>query len=198
MSYQTQKEAMPIIRYDSDEAARKVTVTGWVSRSGLFYGDNEHIARWDGCTHIVCACGAVTAKGYTCCETCRAKLDRERWEARPLVPYNGGAFCLDDGDRYFFDADEFYEWCDSEELQPSTLMLVPAVPESFREVDADYWYDDLPEDSELPDAIATALETLNAAIRAYAKPACYRPGPGRIVMQDLTPEIPTEPGAGGK
>jgi hypothetical protein len=36
----------PKVMYASDEVAQKVTVTGWRSRNGYFYGANEHLARW--------------------------------------------------------------------------------------------------------------------------------------------------------
>ena len=41
----------PIIMEDSPEAASIKTVTGWVSRTGRFCGDDERMARFDGSTH---------------------------------------------------------------------------------------------------------------------------------------------------
>lgn len=49
----------------SDEAAQQVTVTGWRSREGLFYGNDERIARWAGATHVECSeCGKPTPKPW--------------------------------------------------------------------------------------------------------------------------------------
>ena len=42
------KEPEKIVTYDSAEAASIQTVTGWVSRSGRFWGNDEHMARYDG------------------------------------------------------------------------------------------------------------------------------------------------------
>jgi len=58
------------VLYASDEAAQLVTVTGWRSRTGRFYGSDEHLARWDGCTHQICECGAEMPRGFTKCNTC--------------------------------------------------------------------------------------------------------------------------------
>lgn len=173
-----------IVRYDSPEAARQVTVTGWVSLHGRFYGNDEHIARWDGCTHTVCDCGELADKGYTRCERCRAAAIVKQWEAMPIVEWDGETpFCEHDGDRFFFDEDSFYDWCDDEGIDPTEVRLVLCEGRRFRTVDTDYWCDDLPEDGELPDAIRDALDALNAAIRAHDKPAAWYPTKQRIVMK---------------
>ena len=39
------KEPEKIVPYDSAEAASIQTVTGWVSRSRRFWGDDEHMAQ---------------------------------------------------------------------------------------------------------------------------------------------------------
>lgn len=41
------KEPEKIIPYDSAEAASIQNVTGWVSRSGRFWGNDEQMARYD-------------------------------------------------------------------------------------------------------------------------------------------------------
>lgn len=50
----TQQKEKKIIPYDSPEAASFKTVTGWVSSDGIFCGNDEHVARYRGCTHIKC------------------------------------------------------------------------------------------------------------------------------------------------
>ncbi|MFA7253850.1 MAG: hypothetical protein WC107_04805, partial [Patescibacteria group bacterium] len=46
-----------------------------------------------------------------------------------------------------------------------SLRLIICEPEHLRELDADYWEDDLPEDAELPDSVLSALETFNASLK---------------------------------
>ena len=63
------------ILYTSDEVAKHVTnIEGWVDRHGRFWGKDEHMARWSGCTHIICpSCGNPTSRNYTICSDCRNK-----------------------------------------------------------------------------------------------------------------------------
>jgi len=178
-----------IILNTDPEAAREITVTGWVSRDGLFFGKDERAARWSGCTHIVCECGKPTPKTYTRCEECRNKLTRERWLALPLVEWDGESpIVMFDDDRYFWSTEDLLDWCYDEDIKPSTLMLVTCEPHFAREIDADYWSDDLPEDGdELPDDIAAAVDALNKVIRAHKEPLCWHPGKQRVVVAD--PEV---------
>ena len=39
-----------IVLLEDAEAATLKTVTGWVSRDGLFFGSDERTARWSGAT----------------------------------------------------------------------------------------------------------------------------------------------------
>lgn len=75
------KEPEKIVPYDSAEAASIQTVTGWVSRSGHFWGNDEHMARYDGCTHRKCdACETlIPVRGYTICDQCREAKEIEKW-----------------------------------------------------------------------------------------------------------------------
>lgn len=171
-----------VILYSSEEAATKRTVTGWVSRHGRFYGEDEHLARWDGSTHQVCACGKEMVRSRLKCEACCDADDKQRWESLPLVEWDGGPFCLDDGDKYFDSESDFFEWCEDNDYDPDSIRLVRAEPVYLRTVDGDYWSDDLAEDGELPDEIASALKALNDAIKKRDRPVSYRPSRKRIVM----------------
>src|ERR1700733_3026068 len=80
------------IMYDSQEAATyRTDIKGWVSKDGLFYGDNpssEHGARWSGCTHMVCECGNVYGKGRVRCDSCQAKITSEKYYALPMIEWD--------------------------------------------------------------------------------------------------------------
>jgi hypothetical protein len=56
--------------------------------------------------------------------------------------------------------------------------------QNLREVDADYWQDELPDDGDLPDGVDAALEALNAAIRANTQYTWY---PSKAALA-LTPD----------
>ena len=65
-----------IVIFNSAEAATyKTDLKGWVSRDGMYFGENERTARWSGCTHMTCVCGAVHEKGRTVCRSCEAIKD---------------------------------------------------------------------------------------------------------------------------
>lgn len=172
---------------DTDhEAATLRTITGWVSRRGIYYGDDERTARWDGCTHIVCECGKPTPKTYAHCDECREKRQRERWLALPLVEWDGETpICQYGGDEYFFSSDELYDWCDNNAVHPGDLMLVTCEPQYLSQIDTDYWSDDLPEDGDLPAEVEAALNALNKAIREHGKAYAWSPGKRRVEVREM-------------
>ena len=62
------------------------------------------LARWDGCTHQLCDCGAEMDRGYTICSACRDKKRLEQYEAMPFKEWDGIApLTLHDDDEYFWD-----------------------------------------------------------------------------------------------
>ena len=162
-----------IIMYDSPEAAHRGTVEGWFSRDGFFYGDGEtaeHVARSKGCTHNLCEdCGAVIPQNWrTVCATCRAVRARKGWEALPAREWDGTTPVTEFlGDRYFFSDDEFEEWCESEEIDPASVMLVHCRRTRVSEVGEDFYCDDLAEDQQLPDEVCNAIDALNRAAREH-------------------------------
>lgn len=175
------------IMYDSPEAAREITVTGWVSSDGRFFGrNNEHLARWAGCTHLICACGNEYEKKWTICDECRAKKDAERYAAREYRDWDGEYLYSEYVDRYFFDIDEITDWCDEHNETPDKLRLVICEPVYCQEIDPEYWIDDLPEEAYIDDVapeISDALEKLNSLIRETKPVLSWRPGKYRTSVE---------------
>ncbi len=180
----------PMFLNTASDAATRQTVTGWVSRTGRYWGDDERMARWDGCTHVECACGQPVEKSWLACQKCRDARDDAKWLAMPLVEWDGKTpFCTPDGDEYFFDEETFYDWCEDGCLTPSEVQLVLAEPTHYRQLDADYWVDEMPEDGDLPDEIQAAVDALNKVIAGYGKASVWFAGKQRIVMpnREATP-----------
>lgn len=116
------------------------------------------------------------------------KLLAERWLLLPLIDWDGETpFFNFDGDEFFISADAFYDHCDENEIEPEAVLLVIGEPQFAREVDAEYWEDELPEDGKLPEEIAHALELFNKAIRNCKTPISLIPGSKRIVMPGVKP-----------
>ena len=185
-------ESTKIILSTSDEAATyRTDIKGWVSRAGRYFGEDERIARYDGCTHRPCEdCGAPTPKSYIRCDACQSKADVARWESLPLVEWDGETpLCEFDGDRYFFSEDDVYDYADSIEEKVSELRLVVCVPNCAQEVGAEYWCDDLAEgEDSLPGWLERALEQLNEAIAAHRhEPLSWSAGKQRVVLPDERP-----------
>jgi hypothetical protein len=182
----TMKQVKKKIMYESPEAAQLKTVTGWVSSSGHFYGDNEHSARYDGSTHKLCECGNEHTKTYTMCAECRTKKEIERFHAKEFKVWEGEPLCLDGSDEYFFDEDALFDYCADNNVKSDDLHLVICDPNYASEVDEERWYDELPEDQYLHDVapdISEALERLNKVIRESNTILSWFPGKYRTTIK---------------
>ena len=122
------------IMYESDEAAvyESRTLTGWWSvestsnRRSNFFGEEEHQARYDGSTHIMCKeCGEnIHRKSWTCCEKCRARHNAERYEKLPKKAWDGQSLIvIYRDDKYFGSVEEVYDYCEEHEINPNDIML---------------------------------------------------------------------------
>lgn len=172
------KQQPEMILASSPEAASIQTVTGWVSRGGRFWGNDEHMARYCGSTHRLCEAnpehGPVENRSY--CEACHAEKNETKWQAMPKAPLSEELLplCVFDSDRYFFDLDDLRDWLEEHELNPEGVRLVQCEPVHAQPIDPyDHFIDDLPEDGEVPDALREAFEALNTAI-AKCEPLGWR------------------------
>lgn len=181
----------------SEEAASIQTVTGWVSRTGRFWGDDERMARYDGSTHGVCDCGAVIEKSYIRCSACRAISERERYKARPVQAWDGTtALYSDQRDQYFMDAESLADMLADVEEVPSIedLRLIICEPNYARPIKADQWCDDLPEDGDIPAEMAEALKVFNEVIGRQG-PLSWSPGKFAAEPESVRSNLQVEGGA---
>ncbi len=179
-----------IVMYDSDEAAtHRTNLSGWVSSNGRYWGKDENMARWSGCTHIKCECGNVFDKRRTRCDSCQAKIDMEKFYALPMVEWDGTTpVCTFDDDKFFFSDGEVLDYLADLDEETDEVRLVLCKPGKLSCVSEDYWCDDLPEDGELPDEVATKLAELNEAIK-NAPTVCWCPGKQRINLEPLWEQL---------
>jgi hypothetical protein len=162
-----EKKVIDIILPDDPRAASIMTVTGWVSRTGHFFGsrsDSEHMARYDGSTHRKCeGCGAIIDKsGY--CRVCHAEREIEKFNKMEKRPWNGTDTLYSfSSDEYFFSQEDLDDHCDNEGVTPAELRLVICVPTYATPIDpVEHYCDDLPEDrDEVPGEVADAFKELN-------------------------------------
>lgn len=174
---------------DSPEAAKLVTVTGWLSRDGRFYGDDERLARWDGSTHCKCQhCGTVTEKRWTACEACRSKAALERFLAMPEMEWDGKAMLYSYRfDAYYIDpsdaleALDTYEPDDDSEGGGETLAdarLVICRPH-YAQIDIEIFHDILPGDeADPPQELLDAIDVFNKTMKDVV--ISWEPGTFRL------------------
>ena len=170
------------IMFDSDEAAQyRTNMSGWVSRNGRYWGNDERAARYDGCTHRPCEnCGEPTEKGWLMCAKCRNLRDEARYKAMPKEEWNEkGMLCS--GDKYFSSWDEVDEYCEEEGVGKGNLRLVICEPNYLPLLPSDYGCDELVEDGELPDSVEQAIEDFNKVIKAEG-PVSWEPGKKAVIL----------------
>lgn len=175
-----------VLNTSAEAASYRTDIKGWVSRHGRYYGQDERTARYDGCTHVICDCGQPVERGRLRCHPCQRKYDEARWLALPLIEWDGETpLVLHRDDRYFFSPDDVYDFADEHDLKVSELRLVVCEPNYVRQVDEDYWIDELPEDGELPVWLEKAMDALNEVIAAHEnEPLSWSAGKQRVVLPD--------------
>lgn len=175
-----------VIMYDSPEAAQLVTVTGWATKDGRFFGDNEHLARRCGSTHRHCDDNEDHAayRSNSYCEPCAAVMRLEVFNAMPVVEWDGETpLNLFDTDLYFYDLEQILEYCAEYGLDPAGFQLVLCEPNRMHTICADdQWCDVFAEDVLLPSEVEDALNTLNAAIKEHGKAVSWSPSDKRVLL----------------
>ncbi len=156
-----------IILPSSDEAASIKTVTGWVSRHGYFFGDDEHLARYDGSTHRECAkCGKVIDKhGY--CHDCHTKTNIKKYQKMERREWNETDGLYSQArDKWFWSYEELNDYIVDNNITVDDLLLIIGHPVYAGEIDPlEYYEDDLPDECDLPEDLLSAFDTLNKYIR---------------------------------
>ena len=169
-----------ILNTDPESATFVDNISGWVSHNGLFYGNNkdsERIARYEGCTHVVCeCCGEPAKKPYTTCESCRKKLQIERFKKLPAGTWDGVAMLYSETtDKYFDHPDDVKEYAKEHNMSMSEMCVLICKPIEYRMIDEDYWADCLTDDGELPEIILKAMDKFNKLL-SNIDPVAWEPG----------------------
>lgn len=155
-----------MILYDSDQAAHRATVEGWVSATGRFWGNNEHGARYEGCTHVRCACGEVMGKGLGKCGACHEAENIARYAAMPRQRWNNEMLFSEATFSYYRNPEEAEDALEEGQTL-ADLRLVLCDPVYGPQLDDEVFYDSLPDDdNDVPDELLEALDAFNKAVRA--------------------------------
>ena len=166
-----------IVLDTSVEAASIQTITGWVSRTGQFWGSDERMARYCGSTHHVCDCGEMVEKsGY--CRKCADARKLAKYAAMPRASWDGASMLYSEAnDEYYHDMQQLEEYYDDNEIAIADMCIVICDPTFATQIEAsEHYCDDLPEDGDLPAEIEEAFEALNKIIAACKAPLSWSPG----------------------
>jgi hypothetical protein len=175
-----------IILMDSDESAQfKTNLSGWVSRNGRYFGDDERTARYDGCTHRKCEkCGKVIVKDYIICDDCHQLNLKAKFDSLPKVKWDGkGGLYSESVDKFFWNWGEVDEYSYESQISKKDLRLVICEPVYLHLLDSDYGCDELPEDGELPDQVIKAIEDFNKVIKDTS-PVSWIPSNKAVLIEE--------------
>lgn len=164
-----------IILESSPEAAERVTVTVWRSRTGKMWPDTpegERAARYNGSTHVTCKCGSVRERYWIACEQCRSRAREGRLANYPREEWDGSFPIYSEAfSKYILDDCQFDEILDGsyDGVVRTFEDLIPlkCEPNRVRELDSDYCADDLPDEDcgEPPTELQNAMDAFNAATK---------------------------------
>ncbi len=189
------------IMYESRQAASRVVVfkprldfwngfvTGWMSSRGIWWANDEHMARYDGSTHRLCEdCGTEKEiRGW--CKPCAAIRAEKKYNARHFEEYeDDGALYSETLDEYFFNEDAvFDEMRDRGMTDSASLKLIICEPILPHMLEGDDIYcDNLPEDQSLHDVapkLAAAIDEVNKVISEEKEFLCWMPGSSRTLLK---------------
>lgn len=174
-----------ILAFDMNTAI-PVAVQGWKDRHGKIHL-SEEAARYASASHVYCSkCGNVPVKKpYTICDACSHILAIERYNKLQYKECDGKTPIYSETfDIFFNDVDELTDYCSDNDFNLSELRLKLCDPNYFKEIDIDYWSDDLAEDQdELPKKLQDTVNTLNEIIRTLP-PASWTPSKFRTDYND--------------
>lgn len=178
-----------IVLATDPEAARFVTgISGWVDRGGRFWGDDERMARWCGSTHTQCECGNIYRRD-SWCMPCHERKSIMRYTDMPRKRWDGtGMLYSDAADEWFSEWEEVMEYCENHECTIESLRLIICEPVYAREIQDDYWEEELPEDMGLSDCdeeLARLVDQVNEYIRRKEVVLSWQPGEYAVELKEV-------------
>ena len=192
-----------IILLEDVKVEYRTNLEGWTGENNLYYGkgdEGKKRAIEANYTHKKCECGNIFVKN-SYCKPCYDKKSKENFLKLEVVEWDGESYmCLRNDDRFFYDMDEFIEWCIDEEIEdPTEVQLMLCEQEvkiseiNIDELNEEYCSGDGEEGVcyHHPE-ISEKVEELNELIR-NAKPKIWFQSNKRIIIPStLASEIRSE------
>lgn len=144
---------------------RTETRTGWFSRHGQFFCENEQRARYHGATHLRCSCGATMPRDWTLCDDCRKAVDLDLYAKSERRPWDGKSWLYSCArDRYYESPDHADDDLDEGETLADLRLLI--CDPQYAQLDDEDFENIIPDDSYgIPDELSAAIDAFNAAMK---------------------------------
>ena len=174
------KEETEAIFEDDPRAAYLGTVTGWISRDGYFYGNNEKAARYAGSTHKMCKCGNIFKKN-SYCALCHEINTLDRYHAmKECENAKGDMFFSDAYHSFFSDVEQILEFMHENEISlVEDLRLQPTRPNKCFVPDViDLYSGILPEDGDIhsiPESVLLVFDELKQKLKEIDATLSWEP-----------------------
>lgn len=176
-----------IIFPDDARAAKLVDVPVWKSRKGNYFL-TEQSARYDGATHHKCElCEKPQERPYVFCAEHLKESRDKKFYAYEVVEWDEETpLCLFDTDQCFYSHDDAGEYAFEHGLKLEDLQLVLCKPVKLKQIDEDYFADELPDDYNLAQVSSTLIEKLNEVNQFISTlpPASWREGNKRVILKE--------------
>lgn len=179
------KDSEKILSTDDRAATYVTNLKGWVCRNGMFFGEDERSARYNGATHIKCnikGCDELIKKYDLACDKCASENYINQFKKLQIVDYKNEdceVIFSDLLEEYFVDIPHLYEriseYCiehniDKDEFDETMFRLQPCEEVKLTEIkESDILNEDsfCDHDVELSRDILLYLELLNKEINNF-------------------------------
>ena len=153
----------------------RTDLEGWTGPDRLYYGkgkEGEERARYANSTHKKCQCGNLMEKYRMVCESCSSKNRKETFLKLEEIEWDGQSMmCERNGDMFFSDMQEVFEYCEENEIEIEDLELMHCEKSvrisevNIDELNEEYITEDGNGVSEWHPEIAAKVRELNELIR---------------------------------
>ena len=162
-------------------------VSGWVTKDGYFFGEDEERARLHTATHKKCLRDSThpifTKNSY--CQVCYQLARDAKYESMEVVEWDGESYLtVFDDDKFFRDYETLNDYAEELGVAVDDLKLIICEKVGIPQIDVAIWDDLVEEYDMIPSEILYALEHLNQIIEDHGSDVMWQQGNKRVVFNN--------------